>query len=50
VSKPRTLFNIQDSDFAISRDVKRFLIFKGVEGQPPPTITLITNWSKLLQK
>ena len=50
VRNTEPLFKINDVDYNVSRDGNRFLIFKDVEDQLTPTITLIANWSKALQK
>ena len=36
--------------FDLSPDGKRFLVYKEAEDQPGSAITIVTNWSKALQK
>jgi serine/threonine protein kinase len=50
VSNTQPLFKTSRMLFDISPDGKRFLVYKEAEDQPTSAITLITNWSKALQK
>jgi hypothetical protein len=44
------LFKTNTSDFQISLDGKRILIFKDVASVKPSVINLITNWTNALPK
>ena len=50
VTTATTLFKIGDTDYSVSRDGTRFLLFEDVPGQLAPSITLIYNWTKALQR
>jgi hypothetical protein len=50
VTAIQKLFKTNSTSFGVSRDGKRFLIFRDVENQPPGSITLITNWTAELKK
>jgi protease II len=50
VAATRMLFKLDISEFEISDDGKRFLVFQIVENQEPSTVTLINNWLHPLLK
>jgi serine/threonine protein kinase len=50
VSITQPLFKTNRMLFDVSPDGKRFLVYKEAQDQPNSAITLITNWSKALQK
>ena len=50
VGNTQPLFKTSRMLFDVSPDGKRFLVYKEAEDQSASAITLITNWSKALQK
>jgi len=50
VINTQRLFKTNGMIFDVAPDGKRFLIFKDAEDQPTSAITVISNWSKALQK
>jgi hypothetical protein len=50
IGSTRPLFKTNTSDFQISLDGKRILIFKDVGSVKPSAINLITNWTNALPK
>jgi serine/threonine-protein kinase len=46
----KSLFKVEIPDFQLSKDGKRFLIFKITENQEPSTLTVINNWPNALSK
>ena len=50
VGKTQALFKTSRMLYDVAPDGKRFLLYKEAEDQPPSSITLISDWSKALQK
>ena len=50
VMATKSLFKVDPPFFDVSADGKRFLVFKDVPNQSNSTITLITNWTALLDR
>ena len=50
VSKAQPLFKVNSMGFGVSPDGKRFLMCKDADDQPTSAITIITNWTRALQK
>ena len=50
IGSTQPLFKTIRMIFDVSPDGKRFLVYKEAEDQPGSAITIITNWSKALQK
>jgi len=46
----KPLFKIEIPDFQVSKDGKRFLVYKIVDSQEPSTLTVINNWPSTLAK
>jgi eukaryotic-like serine/threonine-protein kinase len=45
VASTRTLFKLDIPQFEVSKDGKRFLVYKVVDNQKAPTVTLVSNSS-----
>jgi eukaryotic-like serine/threonine-protein kinase len=50
VGKTQALFKTSGMLYDVAPDGKRFLLYKEAEDQPASSITVISNWSKILQK
>ena len=50
VGNTQALFKTSGMLYDVAPDGKRFLVYKEAEDQPTSSITLISNWSKALQK
>ena len=50
VGKTDALFKTSRMIYDVSPDGKRLLVYKEAEDQPASSITLISNWSKIVQK
>jgi eukaryotic-like serine/threonine-protein kinase len=50
VAATRTLFKLEIPQFDVSRDGKRFLVYKVVDNQEPPAVTIVSNWTNVLTR